>query len=121
MAKAQYRTGVKTTTRGIAGSNLTAGDIFFVGGNACVAFNDALTGEEVVSDIGGVFEMPAVSGAVIAAGESVIWISASAEVDDNQATAGVGDVTGFGVAVADKSSGETSVLVALTPNVGTVS
>lgn len=74
-----------------------------------VAMNDGLNGETIDYAVEGVFEIPKVSAAVIARGDSVLWDASAAAVDDNAAIPAAGDflcgyaweAAGAGVLVID--------------------
>ena len=108
-----------------AGSNISAGSVVKMGNILGVALNDIANGSVGPVQIEGVFRVPKVSGAVIAAGESLTWdVSANAGAgafDDNAATPATGDVTGApAVAFEAAGNGVTSMLVKFTGVPGTV-
>jgi predicted RecA/RadA family phage recombinase len=74
------------------------------------------TGEVAVA---GVYNVPKVSAAVIAQGESVIWDASAGEFDDNAATPATGDVSGCCVAAEAAGNGVTTIAVKLNVGIGT--
>lgn len=86
-----------------------------------VALNSAAIGETVSVAVEGVFEVPKVTAAVIAQGESLVWDVSAAKFDDNLATPAAGDVFGASAfAFAAAGNGATTVLVKFTGCPGTV-
>ena len=87
-----------------------------------IAQTAGVTGDVITYDIGGVYTFPAVTGAVIAQGESVNWDTSAGKVDDNAHTATTGDVSNFGVAMEAKAAAATAttVEVKLLPGVGAI-
>ena len=77
-----------------AGSALSSGDVVVVGQQLGVCLVDiaASTGVGSVA-LEGVFDLPKVDAAVIAAGESVIWDASASKFDDNAATPASGDAS----------------------------
>jgi predicted RecA/RadA family phage recombinase len=68
-----------------------------------------------------VFEVPKVSAAVIAQGESLTWDASASAFDDNAATPATGDVTGAAaVAFEAGINGQTTLKVLFTGVPGTV-
>jgi len=106
----------------VATGTVAVDDIDVLGTNSPVsvgvAKNAAASGEIVIYDVNGEYSMPKVSGAVIAAGETVDWDATGPEVDDNQLSATTGDVTDFGFATEAAASGVTTVKVRLLPGNG---
>jgi len=78
----------------VAGANVTSGQVVRVGNILGVATSDVANGASGLLQLEGVFSVPKVSGAVIAAGESLTWDASVAAFDDNAATPATGDVTG---------------------------
>ena len=76
-----------------AGATYSSGDVVVVGEQIGIAVNDIASGAVGVVNMCGVFNVPKVSGAVIAAGESVIWDTSAGAFDDNAATPATGDVS----------------------------
>ena len=104
-----------------AGSAIASGDVVIVAGLIGVAHDDiaATTGTGVLHT-DGVFELPKVSAAVIAAGEDVIWDVSAGAFDDNLATPGTGDVSKGATAWEAAGNGVTTVKVKLHGVAGTV-
>jgi predicted RecA/RadA family phage recombinase len=71
-------------------------------------------------DIEGVHSVPAVSGAVIAVGEALVWDVSAGAFDDAAATPATGDLVGGVIAMEAKASGVASIDVKLVPGTGTV-
>jgi predicted RecA/RadA family phage recombinase len=104
-----------------AGTAIDSGDVVVIGQLIAVALTDIANGATGSVAIGGVFTLPKVSAAVIAAGESLVWDVSAAGFDDNLATPATGDVSGAAaVAIYGAGNGETSVRVRLTGTPGTV-
>jgi predicted RecA/RadA family phage recombinase len=103
------------------GSAVSSGDVVAIGqilGVALVDIANAATGSVQIK---GVFEVPKVSGAVIAAGESLTWDVSAGAFDDNAATTALGDITGAcAVAVEAAGNGVTALNVLFTGVPGTV-
>lgn len=122
MATATYKRGEKVPATYTAGADVVVDEVLVCGAAAGVSVGvstqNIANGESGIVDIGGIFLMPKVSGAVIKAGESVDWDAGAGEVDDNQAAGSAGDVADFGVATEDKGNGETMVEVMLVPGNG---
>ena len=105
----------------VAGSNITSGSVVKVGNILGVALADIDSGDTGPVQIEGVFEVPKVSGAVIAQGESLTWDVSAGAFDDNAATPATGDVTGAAaVAFEAKGASTTTLLVKFTGVPGTV-
>jgi len=104
-----------------AGSNITSGSVVVIGALLGVALADIANGATGSVQIRGVFEVPKVSGAVIAAGESLTWDVSAGAFDDNAATTALGDLTGAcAVAVEAAGNGVTAINVLFTGVPGTV-
>ena len=104
-----------------AGTNITAGTVVRIGNILGVTLVDIANGATGSVGIRGVFTVPKVSGAVIAAGESLTWDASAGAFDDNAATPATGDVTGPpAVAIEAAGSGVTSLSVLFTGVPGTV-
>lgn len=97
------------------GGDLSTGDPVVVGNLFAVAAVDIPSGESGVLFTEGVYELPAVSGAEIAQGETLVWDVSAGAFDDNAATPAVGDLTGpFAIAWESKTAGVTKLRVKLT-------
>ena len=104
-----------------AGSAITAGQVVKVGNILGVALAAIANGATGPVQIEGVFNVPKVSGAVIAQGQSLTWDVSAAAFDDNAATPATGDVTGAAaVAFEAAGNGVTSISVRFTGVPGTV-
>lgn len=108
-----------------AGAAYSSGDVVVVGTLIGVALDDIANGAVGPVQIKGVFELPAVSAAVIGVGETMTWdVSANSGAgafDDDQATPATGDITGASaVCVEASGNGDTTVKVLLTGVPGTV-
>ena len=104
------------------GSTVSSGAVVVIGTLIGVALTDIAGGATGPVQIGGVFNLPKVDAAVIAAGETLTWDVSAGEFDDDQATPAVGDVTGA-AAVAVEGKGATTnetIAVLLTGVPGTV-
>ncbi|NMG56520.1 capsid cement protein [Aromatoleum aromaticum] len=105
----------------VATAAIAVGEVVRVGnllGVAPAAIASGATGE---IDIEGVFVVPKVSGAVIAAGETLTWDASAAAFDDNAAVAASGDITGAAaVAFEAAGAGVTSIAVKFTGVPGTL-
>ena len=76
------------------GSAVVAGQVVAIGQTLGVALvNIAVAAAGSVS-IRGVYTVPKVTAAVIAAGESLVWDVSAAKFDDNVATPATGDISG---------------------------
>lgn len=105
----------------VAVAALSSGDVVKAGNVLGVALSDAAIGDSVSVAVEGVFEVPKVSGAVIAQGETLVWDVSAGAFDDNAATPATGDVSGASAfAFAAGASGETTLLVKFTGVPGTV-
>lgn len=103
-----------------AGADLVSGQVVVIGEQVGVCVNDVANGSTGVANMVGVFNVPKISGAVIAAGESVIWDASAAAFDDNAATPATGDVSGACTAWESAGSGVTTIKVKLNTAKGTV-
>lgn len=103
------------------GSAISSGDVVVINNIIGVALEDiaATSGTGSVA-IEGVFTVPAVSAAVIAQGEAVIWDATAEAFEDDQHSAGTGDISGCCVAMAASGNGDTTVQVKLNVGIGTV-
>ena len=121
----QYVKSTKCTVQYTAGAAVVVNQIIVLGAAGAVSVGVAQTalaasGDIGSVDIGGTYVFPKTSTAVIAQGETVDWDVSAGEVDDNAATAGSGDVSDFGVALAAAGNGTTTVTVKLLPGNGTI-
>lgn len=99
----------------------TSGQVVRVGNLLGIAETAVANGAVGNLVLEGVFSVPKVSGAVIAAGETLVWDASAAAFDDNLATPASGDVSGS-AAVAFEASGNgvTTMLVKFTGVPGTL-
>ena len=103
-----------------AGSTIASGAVVAIGQMLGVALGDIANGATGSVQIQGVFEVPKVSGAVIAAGESLVWDVSAGAFDDNLATPASGDISGPpAVAVEAAGNGVTVINVRFTGVPGT--
>lgn len=104
-----------------AAADITSGDVVKMGQILGVALSDIANGATGAVQITGVFEVPKVSAAVFAQGESLTWDVSAGKFDDNAATPASGDITGA-AAVAFKAgaNGETVAWVKFTGVPGTL-
>lgn len=103
------------------GSAVAAGAVVKVGKILGVALVDIASTAVGAVQITGVFEVPKVSGAVIAQGENLTWDVSAVAFDDNAATPASGDVTGApAIAWEAAGNGVTSFMVKFTGVPGTV-
>lgn len=105
-----------------AGGTIAAGAVVKMGGTLGVALVGLTNGQTGSVAVQGVFDLPKVSGAVIAQGESLVWDVSAGAFDDNLATPATGDVSGASaVAWEAAGGGVTTIAVRLTGVSGTVS
>lgn len=103
------------------GSAVSSGDVVKVGATLGVALVDIANGATGAVAVNGVFTCPKVSGAVIAAGERLVWDVSAGAFDDSAATPATGDVSGeSAMAWEAAGSGVTSIAVRFTGVPGTV-
>lgn len=104
-----------------AAADTDSGQVVRVGQLLGVSLDDVASGAVGEAQITGVFTVPKVSAAVIAAGESLVWDASAAAFDDNAATPATGDVSGAAaVAFEAAGAGVTSIAVRFTGVPGTV-
>lgn len=102
------------------GSAVAAGAVVAIGQIIGVALVDIAIAASGSVGIKGVFTLPKVTGAVIAAGESLVWDVSAGKFDDNLATPAAGDISGApAVAVEAAGNGATTLKVLLTGVPGT--
>lgn len=103
------------------GTAVASGDVVVVGQILGVALEAIANGASGQVQIGEVFNVPKVSAAEIAQGESLTWDVSAGAFDDNAATPATGDVTGApAVAMAAAGNGDTTLDVLFTGIPGTV-
>ena len=109
-----------TWTNG-TGTAVVSGQVVVVGQTLGVALVDIANGAAGSVAIEGVFSVPKVSSAVIAAGESLTWDVSIAAFDDNGATPATGSITGPpAIAIEAAGAGVTTLKVKFTGVPGTV-
>ncbi|MEX2648152.1 MAG: DUF2190 family protein [Alphaproteobacteria bacterium] len=120
MATNKVQEGKTLTYSNSSGSAIASGDVVVVGEQIGVAVADIPDEASGVLAMEGVFNLPKVSGAVIAAGEEVIWDASAGAFDDNAATPATGDVSGCCVAWEGAGDGVTTIAVKLNVGPGVV-
>lgn len=100
-----------------AGAAISSGDPVEAVDNGTGMLGVALTDIAATSGVGsvaieGVYNLPKVSGAVIAQGGAVFWDTSAGAVDDDQATKATGDFT-CGTAMESAGAGVTTIAVKL--------
>jgi len=122
MANNKVQEGKVITWTNGTGSAVVSGQVVVVGqvlGVALVDIASTASGSVQIRD--GVFNVPKVSGAVIAQGGSLSWDASAAAFDDNAASPATGDVQGGGaVAMEAAGNGVTDIDVLFTGIPGTV-
>jgi predicted RecA/RadA family phage recombinase len=104
-----------------AAANLAAGVVVRIGALLGVTTSAVLNGAVGEAKVTGVFNVPKVSGAVIAQGERLVWDASAAAFDDSLATPATGDVSGeAAVAWEAAGNGVTEISVKFTGVPGTV-
>lgn len=102
-----------------AAADTSSGAAFALGTLLAVSLGAVANGADGTAAIEGVWELPKLSTAVIAAGDSLIWdVSAGQFI---VASAATGDLLNCAVAVEAAGNGTTSVRAKLTPGTGSVS
>jgi len=97
----------------------TAGVPFIYGTVLAIPVTNAAAGEPVAVKIEGAFVLPKLTSASITGGQKVHWDESAGEVI--VASTANGDLENFGIALAAApSTTSSSVIVKLTPGVGTV-
>lgn len=103
------------------GSTIASGTVVRMGQTLGVTLAAIAAGATGSVSISGVHELPKVTGAVIAQGESLLWDASAGKFDDNLATPATGDVGGAAaMAFAAAGNGATTVLVKLSGVPGTL-
>ena len=125
MATAIYKRGqIEMISHTVAGAAVTVDECLVIDRNLAVARNAGAIGDVIQCAITGVWVLPKIAGAEIAAGEPVLWdldgASTDAAVDDNLAAGSTGDLENFGVAIEDAGNGVETVKVLLTPNAASI-
>jgi predicted RecA/RadA family phage recombinase len=120
MAKNYIQPGEVIDWTNATGGTKTSGSVIALGQTLGVALVDIANGATGSVQISGVFEVPKVSAAVIANGESLVWDVSAGAFDDNLATPAAGDISGPpAVAVEAAGNGVTLFNVRFTGVPGT--
>lgn len=119
MAKNFVQPGVKIPF--VAGATITSGSGVVIGSLLGVALHDVANGASGTAAIEGVFNLPKLSTAVIAAGARLIWDIDSSPPQFIVASAATGDILSCAVAITAAGNGTTTVQAKLTPDGGSVS
>lgn len=102
-------------------ATVAANAVVKVGHTLGIALEGGDSGDVIQVAISGVFTCPKVSGAVIAAGERLVWDVSAGAFDDSAATPATGDVSGQSVlAFESAGNGVTTLAVKFTGVPGTV-
>lgn len=120
MSTTYKKDGTTIVYANASGSDISSGDVVVIGQQIGVALVDIADGASGAVSMSGVHNLPKVSGAEIAAGESVIWDASAGAFDDNAATPATGDVSGCCVAWEAGGNGDTEIAVKLNVGIGTV-
>lgn len=102
-----------TTVSFTAGQAYSSGDVVVLGSMLGVVLDDVANGATGQAAISGVYNLPKVSAAVIAVGESIQWDVSAAGVEDDAATPASGDLVGCGIAMEAAGNGVTTIAVKL--------
>lgn len=102
------------------GTAKVSGQAVVIGQSIGVCLTDIGNGETGSVAMDGVWDLPKVSAAVIAQGDSVIWDASAAAFDDNLATPASGDVSNCCIAWEAAGNGVTTIAVKLNVAKGTV-
>lgn len=103
------------------GSAKSSGDVVVIGKILGVCLVDIGAGATGSVAVHGAYDVPKVSGAVIAQGENLTWDASAGAFDDNAASPATGDVTGPpAVALEAAGNGVTTLRVKFTGVPGTV-
>ncbi len=103
------------------GNAVTSGEAVPIGGLLGIASVTADSATTIAYQVEGVYALPKVDAAAIAAGQSVMWDASAGEVDDNQATPAAGDLADFGIAWETKGPGvNETILVKINTGNGVV-
>lgn len=97
-------------------ADVASGGVVAQGRMFAIAVTAGKTGDTVAGHVEGVFRLPKLNTAVIAAGDAVHW-----DVSDSRvivASTATGDIENFGYAVESVGNPSTDVLVRLCPGMG---
>ena len=97
-------------------ADVASGGVIAQGRLFGIAVTNGKSGDTVAAHVEGVFRLPKLSTAVVAAGAAVHWDVSAGEVI--VASTATGDIENFGYAVAAAGNGTTEVLVRLCPGAG---
>lgn len=103
-----------------AGSAISSGDVVVIGGLLGVALADVANGAVGQAQVSGVFTLPKVSAAVIAAGERVQWDVSATGIEDAAATPASGDLVNCGIAMEAAGNGVTEIDILLNVSGATI-
>jgi len=102
------------------GSKISSGDVVEYGALVGVALADIAVGDSGSVRFSGKFNsMPKATGSAWTAGDLLDWDTSAGKFDKG-ITPATGDITGCAVAAADAASGDTSGMVLLSRQAGTV-
>lgn len=99
-------------------ADVASGGVVSQGRMFGIAVTNGKIGDVIAAHVEGVFRLPKLSTAVIAAGAAVTWDTSASQVII--ASAAVGDVENIGYAIEAAGNGTTEVLVRLCPGVGVI-
>lgn len=102
----------------VAGADVASGNAVIIGTLLGVSLTAVANGGTGEAGVEGVWELPKLSSAVIAAGARLTWSVSGGEFIVESAV--TGDLENCAVAIADAGSGATTVLAKLSPGSGTV-
>lgn len=103
-----------------AGQAYSSGDVIILGGLLGVVLADVANGAVGQAGISGVYTLPKVSAAVIAAGERVQWDTSAGAIEDAAFTAAATDLTNCGIAFEAAGNGVTTINVLLNKSGATI-
>lgn len=103
------------------GSAISSGDVVVIGTRLGVALVDIANGATGSVAMRGVFNVPKVTAAVVAVGETLTWDVSAGKFDDDAATPATGDITGAAAVAVEAGTGtDTDLEVYFTGVPGTV-
>lgn len=94
----------------LAPNDVLSGEAFIIGSIFAVASADALSGEDVVGEVEGVFELPNLTTNVVAVGDKLNWNNTNKELQ-----LATSDLDGVATAIEIAGNGDVLVQVKLTP------
>lgn len=98
-------------------SAVSSGDVVELGDCIGIALADYAANAEGQYYVEGIFEFKIASATTASVGDKLMWDTSAGQIASG--TAASGDIEDFGVAAQASASGDTSVLVKLTPGAGT--